>query len=411
MRAPGPPVRADPRPRPRPGAALLPLLLSLQGLTTSLEVSESPGSVQVARGQTATLPCSFSTSAALLNLNVIWLVIPLADANQPEQVILYQGGKTFDGAPQFNGRVGFAGTMPTTNASIFINDTRLSDTGTYQCLVNNLPDRGGRNIGVTGLTVLVPPSAPLCRVQGSQDVGSDIVLACSSEEGVPRPTYLWEKLDRGPGPPAIATQDPARGTVALRNISVGNSGLYQCVASNAIGTSSCLLDLQVLPPEPRSTGLMAAAVGSGAAVLLLGLALLAAAGLYWRSKHREERDHDREEEGPNEIREDDLPPKCFAPPKPRRPEASSSDNTTLTSDATFDSRRWNGTGGRRGRGPASPALPVNGARPAPKTLLVTAGPGPSPRPPARSGGGPRCHAATRAVPVVVPAQSRAGSLV
>lgn len=70
------------------------------------------------------------------------------------QVILYQGGQMFDGAPQFQGRVGFAGTMPATNVSIFINNTQLSDTGTYQCLVNNLPDRGGRNIGVTGLTVL-----------------------------------------------------------------------------------------------------------------------------------------------------------------------------------------------------------------------------------------------------------------
>jgi hypothetical protein len=60
----------------------------------------------------------------------------------------------FDGAPRFHGRVGFTGTMPATNVSIFINNTQLSDTGTYQCLVNNLPDPGGRNIGVTGLTVL-----------------------------------------------------------------------------------------------------------------------------------------------------------------------------------------------------------------------------------------------------------------
>lgn len=70
------------------------------------------------------------------------------------QVILYQGGQMFDGAPRFHGRVGFTGTMPATNVSIFINNTQLSDTGTYQCLVNNLPDRGGRNIGVAGLTVL-----------------------------------------------------------------------------------------------------------------------------------------------------------------------------------------------------------------------------------------------------------------
>ncbi|OWK05683.1 IGSF11, partial [Cervus elaphus hippelaphus] len=134
------------------------------------------------------------------------MVIPLSNANQPEQVILYQGGQMFDGAPRFHGRVGFTGTMPATNVSIFINNTQLSDTGTYQCLVNNLPDRGGRNIGVTGLTVLVPPSAPHCQIQGSQDIGSDVILLCSSEEGIPRPTYLWEKLDNTLKLPPTATQ-------------------------------------------------------------------------------------------------------------------------------------------------------------------------------------------------------------
>lgn len=69
-------------------------------------------------------------------------------------MIIYQGGQMSSLANNLNGRVGFVATMPSTSASIFINNTQLSDTGTYQCLVNNLPDRGGRNIGVIGLTVL-----------------------------------------------------------------------------------------------------------------------------------------------------------------------------------------------------------------------------------------------------------------
>lgn len=40
--------------------------------------------------------------------------------------------------------------------------------------------------------------------------------------------------------------DQVQGTVTIRNISALSSGLYQCVASNAIGTSTCLLDLQVI---------------------------------------------------------------------------------------------------------------------------------------------------------------------
>ncbi|XP_053759360.1 immunoglobulin superfamily member 11 isoform X3 [Panthera pardus] len=372
-----------------PGYPLAPLLLlSLHGVAASLEVSESPGSIQVARGQTAVLPCTFTTSAALINLNVIWMVIPLSNANQPEQVILYQGGQMFDGAPRFHGRVGFTGTMPATNVSIFINNTQLSDTGTYQCLVNNLPDRGGRNIGVTGLTVL----------------------------------------------------DQVQGTVTIRNISALSSGLYQCVASNAIGTSTCLLDLQVISPQPRSIGLIAGAIGTGAVIIIFCIALILGAFFYWRSKNKEE----EEEEIPNEIREDDLPPKCSSSAKAFHTEISSSENNTLTSSNTYNSRYWsnnpkvhrntesfNHFSDLLHSGNANiPSIYANGNHlvPAPlKTLVVTANRGSSPQVVSRSNGSvsrkPRpqhTHSYTisqatleriGAVPVMVPAQSRAGSLV
>ncbi|XP_053774377.1 immunoglobulin superfamily member 11 isoform X4 [Desmodus rotundus] len=376
-----------------PGSPLAPLLLlSLHGVAASLDVSESPGSVQVARGQTAVLPCTFTTNAALINLNVIWMVIPLANANQPEQVILYQGGQMFDGAAQFHGRVGFTGTMPATNVSIFINNTQLSDTGTYQCLVNNLPDRGGRNIGVTGLTVL----------------------------------------------------DQVQGTVTIRNISILSSGLYQCVASNAIGTSTCFLDLQVTSPQPKNTGLIAGAIGAGAVITIFCIALILGAFFYWRSKNKEE----EEEEIPNEIREDDLPPKCSSA-KAFHTEMSSSENNTLTSSNTFNSRYWsNNPKVHRNTesfnhfsdlrqsfslhsGKANiPSIYANGSHLVPtphKTLVVTANRGSSPQVVSRNNDSvsrkPRpqhTHACTvsratleriGAVPVMVPAQSRAGSLV
>ncbi|XP_045396179.1 immunoglobulin superfamily member 11 isoform X3 [Lemur catta] len=377
-----------------PGPPLAPLLLlSLHSVAASLEVSESPGSIQVARGQTAVLPCTFTTSAALINLNVIWMVIPLSNANQPEQVILYQGGQMFDGAPRFHGRVGFTGTMPTTNVSIFINNTQLSDTGTYQCLVNNLPDRGGRNIGVTGLTVL----------------------------------------------------DQVQGTVTIRNISALSSGLYQCVASNAIGTSTCLLDLQVISPQPRNIGLIAGAIGTGAVIIIFCIALILGAFFYWRSKNKEE----EEEEIPNEIREDDLPPKCSSSAKAFHTEISSSENNTLTSSNTYNSRYWsNNPKVHRNTesfnhfndlrqsfslqsGNASiPSIYANGNHLVSgphKTLVVTANRESSPQVMSRSNGSvsrkPRpqhthsytvSHATLErigAVPVMVPAQSRAGSLV
>ncbi|KAM9583170.1 immunoglobulin superfamily member 11 isoform 4-T4 [Trichechus inunguis] len=361
-------------------------------IAASLEVSESPGSIQVARGHTAVLPCTFTTSAALINLNVIWMVIPLSNANQPEQVILYQGGQMFDGAPRFH----------------------------------------------------VPPSAPHCQIQGSQDIGSDVILLCSSEEGIPRPTYLWEKLDNTLKLPPTATQDQVQGTVTIRNISTLSSGLYRCVASNAIGTSTCLLDLQVIPPHPRSIGLIAGAIGTGAVIIIFCVVLIFGAFFYWRSKNKEE----EEEEIPNEIREDDLPPKCSSA-KALHTEISSSENNTLTSSNTYNSRYWsNNAKVHRNTEPFThfsdlrqsfslhsgnaniPSIYANGNHlvPAPhKTLVVTANTGSSPQVVSRNNDSvsrkPRpqhAHSYTisqaaleriGAVPVMVPAQSRAGSLV
>ncbi|NP_001265751.1 immunoglobulin superfamily member 11 [Danio rerio] len=418
----------------------------------ALEVTVSQSSVQVARGQAAVLPCTFSTSAALNNLYIIWMVTPLANANQPEQVIIYQSGQVFSLANHMNGRVGFVSTMPSTSASIFINNTQLSDTGTYQCLVNNLPDRGGRNIGVIGLTVLVPPSIPSCRVQGSLDVGSDVMLLCGSDEGIPTPTYAWEKQESVPKLPHNAMQDQMQGTVTLRNISSSTSGLYQCTASNAIGRSTCVLNLQVTAPQPQSVGLIAGTIATGVLALIICSSLVLVSLFYWRNKNKYE-----EEEIPNEIREDDLPPKRSSSVKAFQADASSSENDTLTSTNTYNSRYWHNpkpnydtnsytryNGDTRqtfsASAPARPAY-TNGSHtlPPPKTLVVTTNSAPSPPVIARSNGSlslrtpaasttpaPAAHGQQHthsyavsqatlermgAVPVMVPAQSRAGSLV
>ena len=44
----------------------------------------------------------------------------------------------------------------------------------------------------------------------------------------------------------VCPSDQMQGTVTLRNISTSTSGLYQCTSSNAIGKSTCLLNLQVV---------------------------------------------------------------------------------------------------------------------------------------------------------------------
>ncbi|XP_072557429.1 immunoglobulin superfamily member 11 isoform X2 [Paramormyrops kingsleyae] len=414
------------------------VLLCMEGVKP-LEVTVSQANVRVARGQTATLSCTFTTSAALTNLNIIWMVIPLSNANQPEQVIIYQGGQVFSLANQLSGRVGFAAIMPSTSASIFINNTQLSDTGTYQCLVNNLPDRGARNIGVIGLTVLVPPSIPHCRIQGSLDVGSDIVLMCGSEEGIPTPTYAWEKLESVSKLPSSAMQDQIHGTVSMRNISTSTSGLYQCTASNAIGKSTCLLNLQVAS-QSENVGLIAGTIATSILAVLMCSFLVVVTLVCMKKKNKYE-----EEEIANEIREDDLPPKRSSSVKAFQADASSSGNDTLTSTNTYNSRYWHNprpkystnsytryTGDSNQNFSSSPPTCTNGSHtlPPPKTLVVTSNLAPSPSATLHRNGsvntkqglaqGKPAHPLAvdqatlermGAVPVMLPAQSRAGSLV
>uniref|UniRef100_A0A8C3HAF3 Ig-like domain-containing protein n=1 Tax=Chrysemys picta bellii TaxID=8478 RepID=A0A8C3HAF3_CHRPI len=223
-----------PRERSRPrGHPIAPASLWLLHSVGAVKVSVGAASIQVARGGNALLPCNFHTTASLSRLNIIWTVTPLAEPNRPQQV----GGAL----SQYTGRVGFA-FPPAQSATIFLNKTRSSDSGTYQCSVMNPPDRDTPNIGVIQLTVLVPPSSPECSSEGSGEEGGDVHLSCAVREGVPAPTFSWEKI-----PPDNPTSTCARVTChsTYVNLTAATSGLYRCTASNALGSGSCALQLRV----------------------------------------------------------------------------------------------------------------------------------------------------------------------
>ncbi|XP_069746303.1 immunoglobulin superfamily member 11 isoform X2 [Narcine bancroftii] len=402
-----------------------------------LKVTVGNTSVKVARGQTAVLECTFTTSAALNQLNVIWTVIPSSNTNQPEQVIFYQGGQVISGASQFNSRVEFVVTMPSTSASIFINNTQLSDTGTYQCLVNNPPDRGERNIGSLGLSVLVPPSIPLCRLQGDVAAGNDVTLTCSSEEGLPLPTLSWDKLDTLTKLPLTSVQDKTKGILILRNISSATNGLYQCTVTNIMGSQTCAVDLQVIAPQLQNVGILAGAVISGILMLLLGIISVVLILFYRRNRNKYE-----EDEIPNEIREDDIPPSSSI--KGFHPD-SSSENNTLASANTYRAHYWQrknptyeSNAFNRSNGLARHSITMSSSHPQSRPLytngnlhiapkIITTSSSPSSQTLARCNGSlghkstpqhPRSYSVSHAnlqrmggIPVMVPAQNRAGSLV
>ncbi|XP_053331355.1 immunoglobulin superfamily member 11-like [Spea bombifrons] len=237
-------------------------------LTAAVKVTVNTPSVQVARGGSAFLPCSFRTTAALNRLNIIWTVSPLQDPQRPLQVIAYEQGQIVESLSEYLGRAQFA-FQPTKDASLFINQTRSSDTGTYQCTVINPPDTATPNIGLVGLTVLVPPSKPECSSEGWEAEGGSIRLHCSVQEGVPAPRFKWERIPDGQ---VLATsQADYFASVALNNVTRGTSGLYRCTATNQLGSQSCAVELHVQVAVLGTMGIVA----SVAITLVMGLVLLA----------------------------------------------------------------------------------------------------------------------------------------
>ena len=133
--------------------------------------------------------------------------------------------------------------------------------------------------------VSVPPSPPVCQINGKAEYWNDISLTCLSEEGSPQPVYEWKSFSVEDVPrqfPPKTTESmfrwgrhlwqPARefifhssvsewtndssshyvaeeGVLSLFNISRGMSGFYTCTSTNRVGSARCNFTLAVTPGE------------------------------------------------------------------------------------------------------------------------------------------------------------------
>ncbi|KAM4545659.1 immunoglobulin superfamily member 11 isoform 2-T2 [Odontesthes bonariensis] len=227
-------------------------------------------SVEVVRGDFAILPCSFFSSSRLSRLNVIWTLAPFTSPESPMQVIVYDHGQVIED-PSLTGRVGFTG-LPL-SADIMLNHTRVSDAGTYRCMVNNPPETADPGIGELVLSVLEPPSLPVCQWDGDIDTGGSVRLSCSVAEGVPTPEIHWERVNPQEILPPINMEDDPSGSVQIVNVSTQTSGLYRCSATNVLGTENCYVNLSIYRAPDSPSGILQAVLLTLAMSLVL-LALL-----------------------------------------------------------------------------------------------------------------------------------------
>ncbi|XP_071625271.1 endothelial cell-selective adhesion molecule-like isoform X1 [Heliangelus exortis] len=372
--------------------ALLALAALLGVSSAALEVHVGTSSVFSVEGQQAVLPAWF-TSHSQKKPYVTWL-LDKKDVG-PFQILTYMDGVVKVEETELKPRLGFLYPFPTHNISLFINATQERDSGQYLCTVNVVDDvtSTGKNVGVINLTVLVPPAPPACHLQGHPTVGANVTLSCTSEKGKPPPTYQWHRTAPTTQiffPPA---QDQAKGILKLTNLSMDMAGLYVCMAENRAGSAECSILLEVHSTASAKAVIAGAVLGSLGAIATVVFFTRRVVG--YRRKKR-----DSQEEVANEIKEDAIAPKT--PSWAHSPPADAISKTSTLSSLASSAR---------GRPYGAHPLPDThrgtpqrlGGRPGhPQTLNGTP-PRRHPNPPnlARAG----------AVPVMVPAQSRAGSLV
>uniref|UniRef100_A0A3B4A8L1 Ig-like domain-containing protein n=1 Tax=Periophthalmus magnuspinnatus TaxID=409849 RepID=A0A3B4A8L1_9GOBI len=216
-----------------------------------------------------------------------------------------------DISPDYEGRASLDIDSSKLTSALHLTKVTMGDNGNFQCSVLIPGDDEGTSAATTFVLVLVPPSSPVCRIQGKAEYWQNITLTCVSEEGSPVPQYKWktysvENIPRA-FPPKTTEKD---GALSLRNISREMSGFYVCTSANRIGSVSCNLTLAVMPGGSMSGATVGIIGGVVGAVLLLAIVIFCC----YRQKKKKAKApgeiefHDRDDiEGSDGYQENKIP--------------------------------------------------------------------------------------------------------
>ncbi|KAL2807485.1 endothelial cell-selective adhesion molecule precursor [Daubentonia madagascariensis] len=383
-------------PRPRATNFLRLLFLGLSTLASpsraqlELHVPAGLTRLQAVEGAEVVLPVWYTLqgkvpSVQQLKLYLIWFF--KQEGKEQVQVLSHLNGVTSN-----NTGVSLVYPMPSWNVSLHLQGLQEKDSGSYSCSLNVLDRQGIRGNGskTLELNVLVPPAPPSCRLLGVPRAGTNVTLSCKSPRSKPTAQYQWERLSPSPQVFFAPVLDAIHGSLSLTNISTSMSGVYICKAHNMVGSAQCNVTLEV------STGPRAAVVAGAVVGILIGLGLLAGLVLLYQRRSK------ALEEPANDIKEDAIAPRTLPWPK---------GSDTISKNGTLSSV----TSARALRPPRPGALtptPSLSSQALPSPRLPRTD-GAHPKPISPSPGGVSSSALSRmgAVPVMVPAQSQAGSLV
>ncbi|XP_072302997.1 endothelial cell adhesion molecule a [Eucyclogobius newberryi] len=292
----------------------------LPGLWAQIVMPQT--SMDVIKGQKVVLLATYRSppgSDPTTN-TILWNFV--SDSISTQLIISYTKDSVNVGSSQFKDRVGFTDPNPASNISLYINNTQESDSGRYLCQVI-IPNSPGLTAELS-LDVKVPPAVPKCSQSGKPVAKGNVTLSCTSSAGKPIPVYKWKKTSPSSEVFFSPMLDEKTGSLKLANLSSSMSGKYVCTASNAAGSESCFINLEVI--SSTNAGMIAGAV-VGSVVGFLFLLLLCI--LYLLKRRR-----DNEDDMANEIKEDAQAPKRVSWAKSNMGSDIISKNGTLSSIAS-----------------------------------------------------------------------------
>uniref|UniRef100_A0A3P9Q547 Glycoprotein A33 (transmembrane), paralog a n=1 Tax=Poecilia reticulata TaxID=8081 RepID=A0A3P9Q547_POERE len=243
----------------------------LWSAVAAIKVDIPKDQYEFARGDNITLPCTFQSALSSPALAVVtW---------SDENVIItyYHPNGVTDIKPEYQGRVSVDANVNggTGKADLKLSSITMADNKKYECQVQIPRDNVGKDADTAALTVLVAPSKPICKIEGTASYGQNISLICYSEEGSPPPTYKWNSYDAQNNPRVLPPKTTAKeGTLSLYNITKETSGFYICISENKIRSASCNLTVTVLPPTMMNIGSTAAIIGAAIVAVILLIVII-----------------------------------------------------------------------------------------------------------------------------------------
>ncbi|KAM9804450.1 uncharacterized protein ACB057_006303 [Neosynchiropus ocellatus] len=191
---------------------------------------------------------TLTANPEIRNLVLTWEVYPKTPGDTLKPVATYFLNSLPDISPAYEGRASLEVDVDKGEGVLRLTKVTLEDSRKYHCSVLIPNDDEGTTFAITTLLVLVPPSPPICGIEGEAEYWNDITLTCKSEEASPEPVYQWKSYSVDniprPFPPKTTEKD---GALSLFNISRETSGYFRCTSTNRIGSANCNFTLAVMP--------------------------------------------------------------------------------------------------------------------------------------------------------------------